>query len=183
MARVKPGLTHKLAHLWHGPFRILKKSDDFRNQLKIQGADYHFYPWVHVQRREVGEEDVKLQATEVVPGGVEGIRRSRVGHRQQAELRLPDLRVRKRGREREPVYEPCSLPMRNQPNCNPARGNYSTGSGPCMYLYICITHEERRRKQRNTPETKLYRILGDIPDPISLRKRKQRRRRSKRMYW
>ena len=50
MARVKPGLTKKLAHLWHGPFRILEKSDDFRYKLKLEGQPYRFYPWVHVSR-------------------------------------------------------------------------------------------------------------------------------------
>ncbi|OWZ12982.1 reverse transcriptase, partial [Phytophthora megakarya] len=30
LARVRPGLTKKLAHLWHGPFRILEKGSDYR---------------------------------------------------------------------------------------------------------------------------------------------------------
>ncbi|KAE8988580.1 hypothetical protein PR002_g21724 [Phytophthora rubi] len=30
MERVKPGLTKKLAHRWHGPFRIKRKVDDMR---------------------------------------------------------------------------------------------------------------------------------------------------------
>lgn len=50
IARVRPGLVRKLAHHWHGPFRIKDKSDDLRIQLDISGTPYHFYPWVHVGR-------------------------------------------------------------------------------------------------------------------------------------
>ncbi|KAE9048117.1 hypothetical protein PR001_g3931 [Phytophthora rubi] len=50
LARVQPGLTKKFAHLWHGPFRILETSDDFRCKLKIEGSGYKLYPWVHVSR-------------------------------------------------------------------------------------------------------------------------------------
>ncbi|KAE9252277.1 hypothetical protein PF002_g3904 [Phytophthora fragariae] len=50
LARVHPGLTKKFAHLWHGPFRILETSNDFRCKLKIQGSGYKLYPWVHVSR-------------------------------------------------------------------------------------------------------------------------------------
>ncbi|KAE9261067.1 hypothetical protein PR003_g34090, partial [Phytophthora rubi] len=47
LARVQPGLTKKFAHLWHGPFRILETSDDFRCKLKIEGSGYKLYPWAH----------------------------------------------------------------------------------------------------------------------------------------
>ncbi|KAE8877320.1 hypothetical protein PF003_g38562 [Phytophthora fragariae] len=50
LARVQPGLTKKFAHRWHGPFRILETSDDFRCKLKIEGSGYKLYPWVHVSR-------------------------------------------------------------------------------------------------------------------------------------
>ncbi|OWY90753.1 hypothetical protein PHMEG_00040975 [Phytophthora megakarya] len=50
LARVRPGLTKKLAHLWHGPFRILEKGSDYRYRLQIEGTEYRFYPWVHVSR-------------------------------------------------------------------------------------------------------------------------------------
>ncbi|KAE8960686.1 hypothetical protein PR003_g30534 [Phytophthora rubi] len=33
MERVKPGLTKKIAHRWHGPFRIKKKVDEFELDL------------------------------------------------------------------------------------------------------------------------------------------------------
>ncbi|KAE9327498.1 hypothetical protein PR003_g15998 [Phytophthora rubi] len=50
LARVQPELTKKFAHLWHGPFRILETSDDFRCKLKIEGSGYKLYPWVDVSR-------------------------------------------------------------------------------------------------------------------------------------
>ncbi|OWY94312.1 hypothetical protein PHMEG_00035993 [Phytophthora megakarya] len=49
-ARVRPGLTKKLAHLWHGPFRIREKGSDFRYRLQVEGTEYRFHPWVHVSR-------------------------------------------------------------------------------------------------------------------------------------
>ncbi|GMF22208.1 unnamed protein product [Phytophthora lilii] len=50
LGRVQPELTKKFAHLWHGPFRIIETSDDFRCKLKIEGSGYNVYPWVHVSR-------------------------------------------------------------------------------------------------------------------------------------
>ncbi|TYZ57368.1 hypothetical protein PybrP1_012968 [[Pythium] brassicae (nom. inval.)] len=46
LARVKP----EAGPIWHGPFRILEKSDDFRYRLKTARTDYRFAPWVHVGR-------------------------------------------------------------------------------------------------------------------------------------
>ncbi|KAJ0391344.1 hypothetical protein P43SY_009842 [Pythium insidiosum] len=48
--RVKPGLARKLAHAWHGPFRIAEKSDDYRVKLSVAGTPYRISPWVHVSR-------------------------------------------------------------------------------------------------------------------------------------
>ncbi|OWZ01335.1 hypothetical protein PHMEG_00027300 [Phytophthora megakarya] len=50
VTRVHPGLTKKLAHLWHSPFRILEKGSDYRYRLQVEGTEYRFYPWVHVSR-------------------------------------------------------------------------------------------------------------------------------------
>jgi hypothetical protein len=50
MARVKPGLTKKLAHLWHGPFRIVAKKESYMYKLRLDGPAYKFFPWVHVSR-------------------------------------------------------------------------------------------------------------------------------------
>ncbi|KAE9004269.1 hypothetical protein PR003_g15876 [Phytophthora rubi] len=35
MERVKPALTKKLAHRWHGPFRIKKKVEEFAYELEL----------------------------------------------------------------------------------------------------------------------------------------------------
>jgi hypothetical protein len=50
LARVRAGLTLKLAHHWHGPFRIIEKDERFRVKLKTEGTPYRFAPWVHVSR-------------------------------------------------------------------------------------------------------------------------------------
>ncbi|OWZ04306.1 reverse transcriptase [Phytophthora megakarya] len=50
LKEVRPGLTKKLAHLWHSPFRIREKGSDFRYRLQVEGTEYQFYPWVHVSR-------------------------------------------------------------------------------------------------------------------------------------
>ncbi|OWZ03355.1 hypothetical protein PHMEG_00024929 [Phytophthora megakarya] len=44
------GLSRKLAHLWHGPFRIEQVRDEFKVKLKIQGTGYRVEPWVHISR-------------------------------------------------------------------------------------------------------------------------------------
>ncbi|OWY94651.1 hypothetical protein PHMEG_00035562 [Phytophthora megakarya] len=48
--KVRAGLSRKLAHLWHGPFRIDEIHDDFRVKLKIPGTGYRVNPWVHISR-------------------------------------------------------------------------------------------------------------------------------------
>ncbi|GMF46773.1 unnamed protein product [Phytophthora fragariaefolia] len=48
--KVQPGLSWKLAHLWHGPFRIEEIHDDFRVKLKVTDSGYRVNPWVHVSR-------------------------------------------------------------------------------------------------------------------------------------
>ncbi|KAJ8558955.1 hypothetical protein ON010_g8494 [Phytophthora cinnamomi] len=51
MERVKPGLTKKLAHRWHRPFRVKKKVDEYAYQLGLPDrSGYRFYPVVHVSR-------------------------------------------------------------------------------------------------------------------------------------
>ena len=48
---VKPGLTKKLAHLWHGPFRISKKTNQYSVELELPDREgYRFYPTVHISR-------------------------------------------------------------------------------------------------------------------------------------
>ncbi|GMF39155.1 unnamed protein product [Phytophthora fragariaefolia] len=48
--KVQPGLSRKLAHMWHGPFRIEEMNDDFRVKLKVTDSGYRVNPWVHVSR-------------------------------------------------------------------------------------------------------------------------------------
>ncbi|GMF61217.1 unnamed protein product [Phytophthora fragariaefolia] len=60
MERVKPGLTKKLAHRWHGPFRVKRKVEEFAYELELPDkSGYRFYPVVHVSRlkavKELGE--------------------------------------------------------------------------------------------------------------------------------
>ncbi|KAI9996345.1 hypothetical protein PInf_013771 [Phytophthora infestans] len=51
MERVKTGLTKKLAHRWHGPFRVKKKVEEFAYELELPDkSGYRFYPVVHVSR-------------------------------------------------------------------------------------------------------------------------------------
>ncbi|GMF32056.1 unnamed protein product [Phytophthora fragariaefolia] len=60
MERAKPGLTKKLAHRWHGPFRVKRKVEEFAYELELPDKrGYRFYPVVHVSRlkavKELGE--------------------------------------------------------------------------------------------------------------------------------
>ncbi|POM78897.1 Reverse transcriptase [Phytophthora palmivora] len=48
--KVQPGLSRKLAHMWHGPFRIQEIHDDFRVKLRVENTGYRVNPWVHVIR-------------------------------------------------------------------------------------------------------------------------------------
>ncbi|GMF29898.1 unnamed protein product [Phytophthora fragariaefolia] len=46
----QPGLSRKLAHMWHGLFRIEEIYDDFRVKLKVTNSGYRVNPWVHISR-------------------------------------------------------------------------------------------------------------------------------------
>ncbi|KAE9323576.1 hypothetical protein PF008_g17314 [Phytophthora fragariae] len=55
MERVKPGLTKKLAHRWHGPFK--KEVEEFAYELELPNrSGYRFYPVVHVSRLKAVSE-------------------------------------------------------------------------------------------------------------------------------
>ncbi|GMF32101.1 unnamed protein product [Phytophthora fragariaefolia] len=57
MARVKPGLTKKLAHRWHGPFRVKRKVKEYAYELELPDrSGYRFYPVVHVSRLKAVKE-------------------------------------------------------------------------------------------------------------------------------
>ncbi|OWZ02525.1 reverse transcriptase [Phytophthora megakarya] len=51
--RVKEGYARKLAHLWHGPFRVAEKINEFSEfsvKLEIAGTGYQIFPVVHVSK-------------------------------------------------------------------------------------------------------------------------------------
>ncbi|OWZ06325.1 LOW QUALITY PROTEIN: hypothetical protein PHMEG_00021437 [Phytophthora megakarya] len=48
MDRVREGYARKLAHLWHGPFRVAEKINEFTIKLKITGTGYNIFLVVHV---------------------------------------------------------------------------------------------------------------------------------------
>jgi hypothetical protein len=49
--QVKPGYNRKLAHRWHGPFRIKRRIDEIRYELVLPDRhNYRFHPRVHVSR-------------------------------------------------------------------------------------------------------------------------------------
>ncbi|KAH7491752.1 Transposon Ty3-I Gag-Pol polyprotein [Phytophthora ramorum] len=57
MERVKPGLTKKLAHRWHGPFRVKNKVEEYAYELELPDrSGYRFYPVVHVSRLKAVSE-------------------------------------------------------------------------------------------------------------------------------
>ncbi|KAE8993524.1 hypothetical protein PR003_g21892 [Phytophthora rubi] len=68
MERVKPGLTKKLAHRWHGPFRIKKKVEEFAYELELPDkSGYRFYPVVHVSRLKAVKESAERPTTRLRP--------------------------------------------------------------------------------------------------------------------
>ncbi|ETL49213.1 hypothetical protein L917_13843, partial [Phytophthora nicotianae] len=48
--RVKEGYAHKLAHMWHGPFRVAKTVDRHAVRLETAGIEYRLFPIVHVSK-------------------------------------------------------------------------------------------------------------------------------------
>ena len=57
VAKVRAGLKRKLAHLWHGPFRVVRKVTDSSYELELPRKEgYRFYPVVHVARLKLRRE-------------------------------------------------------------------------------------------------------------------------------
>ncbi|OWY98179.1 LOW QUALITY PROTEIN: reverse transcriptase [Phytophthora megakarya] len=48
--RVREGYAKKLAHLWHGPFRVAEKIGEYAVRLEIAGSTYSIFPVVHVSK-------------------------------------------------------------------------------------------------------------------------------------
>ncbi|KAE9278822.1 hypothetical protein PR003_g28407 [Phytophthora rubi] len=50
LSRVKEGYFKKLAHQWHGPFRVAKKINEYTMKLQVNGTKYDMLPTVHVSK-------------------------------------------------------------------------------------------------------------------------------------
>ncbi|GMF37416.1 unnamed protein product [Phytophthora fragariaefolia] len=48
--RVKPGYSRKLAHMWHGPFRVAEQVNAFAVGLETAGTPYQLFPVVHISK-------------------------------------------------------------------------------------------------------------------------------------
>ncbi|OWZ15075.1 reverse transcriptase [Phytophthora megakarya] len=48
--RMKEGYARKSAHLWHGPFRVAEKINEFSVKLEIAGTGYQIFPVVHMSK-------------------------------------------------------------------------------------------------------------------------------------
>ncbi|POM67595.1 LOW QUALITY PROTEIN: Hypothetical protein PHPALM_16374, partial [Phytophthora palmivora] len=67
MERVKQGLAKKLAHRWHGPFRVKRKVEEFAYELDLPDkSGYRFYPVVHVSRLKKVADAEKRPTTQLI---------------------------------------------------------------------------------------------------------------------
>ncbi|GMF37392.1 unnamed protein product [Phytophthora fragariaefolia] len=48
--RVKEGYARKLAHMWHGPFRVVEKVGEFAVRIEGAGTEYRLFPVVYVSK-------------------------------------------------------------------------------------------------------------------------------------
>ncbi|GMF28756.1 unnamed protein product [Phytophthora lilii] len=48
--QVKPGYARKLAHMWHGPFRVADMVSAYDVRLETEGTLYQLYPVVHISK-------------------------------------------------------------------------------------------------------------------------------------
>ncbi|KAG2759361.1 hypothetical protein PC129_g20486 [Phytophthora cactorum] len=54
--RVKEGYARKLAHLWHGPSRVVDKIGEHAVRLETGGTEYRLFPVVHVSKLKLVKE-------------------------------------------------------------------------------------------------------------------------------
>ncbi|OWZ14595.1 hypothetical protein PHMEG_00011905 [Phytophthora megakarya] len=47
---IREGYARKLAHLWHGTFRVAEKINEFTLKLEIAGTGYQIFPVVHISK-------------------------------------------------------------------------------------------------------------------------------------
>ncbi|OWZ19366.1 reverse transcriptase [Phytophthora megakarya] len=61
---VREEYTKKLAHLWHGPFRVVEKIGEYVVKLEIARSAYNIFPVVHVSKikpvREFPDRVIKV---------------------------------------------------------------------------------------------------------------------------
>ncbi|KAE8877829.1 hypothetical protein PF003_g38168 [Phytophthora fragariae] len=48
--RVKEGYARKLAHLWHGPFRVTEKIGEYAVKIETACTEYRLFPVVHISK-------------------------------------------------------------------------------------------------------------------------------------
>ncbi|KAJ0391394.1 hypothetical protein P43SY_011055 [Pythium insidiosum] len=68
--QVRPGVSKKLAHLWHGPFRVLEQVDRHLVRLEADNATYKFFPMVHTSRLKLWREFSGRPTEELVDPGM-----------------------------------------------------------------------------------------------------------------
>ena len=54
--RVKEGYARKLAHMWHGPFRVKEMCGDNAVRLEIAGTPYRLFPVVHISKLKLVQQ-------------------------------------------------------------------------------------------------------------------------------
>uniref|UniRef100_A0AAV1VER6 Chromo domain-containing protein n=1 Tax=Peronospora matthiolae TaxID=2874970 RepID=A0AAV1VER6_9STRA len=42
-----------MAHMWHGPFRVIEKCGEHAVRLEVQGTPYQLFPRVHVSKLKI----------------------------------------------------------------------------------------------------------------------------------
>ncbi|OWZ20731.1 hypothetical protein PHMEG_0004826 [Phytophthora megakarya] len=99
MERVKPGLTKKLAHRWHDPFRIKPKVDEYAYELELPGG----VATVHVSRMKPVNEFNNRPTTRLVPNVADGSRLDFKEERLPEDPWVPDQREGEY--EVEPILE------------------------------------------------------------------------------
>ncbi|ETP01154.1 hypothetical protein F441_21549 [Phytophthora nicotianae CJ01A1] len=121
MERVKPGLTKKLAHRWHGPCRIKRKIEEFAYELELPDkSGYRFYAVVHVSSHKAVNEYPSRPKTQLTQDVTEDI---------STERAVREFKVKWVGYE-EPTWEPSS--------------NLSCGG--LLYDYLPAKKSERRQQ-------------------------------------
>ncbi|KAH7465637.1 uncharacterized protein KRP23_12177 [Phytophthora ramorum] len=156
MERVKPGLTKKLAHRWHGPFRIKKKIEEFAYELELPDrSGYRFYPVVHVSRLKAVDEFGDRPKSRLAPEVTEDTRLDFDEELLPEDSWEPDqlageYEVEAILDDRSPLSTGTSRAVRefkvkwigyNEPTWEPA-SNLSCGG--LLYDYLRTRHSERR---------------------------------------